>query len=540
MVGQMAIARTPSTTCDPPAEPEAAGRGGQVAQRGVLVAAAVLSGVGLATAFDPWGWGEVAPVAVIALLWCLTRAPSWRCAAILGSVGGWSFFATHTWWLQESIGTGAWVVVSTSQGLFVGLAGAVTSLLWVRRGAPVLVAACWSSIEIARLSFPFGGFPWGQVGVTVVDTPWGAVLPYVGVSGAGLLVVLVAAAALRAAQRPGTAQLAGAVVVVAVSLAPAALPVTTQADGELSVAVVQGDVPGSGDDIASFGPEVTANHVRATVALAERIDGGDTAPVDLVVWPENSTTVDPFADGTTRAGIEQAVGAVGVPVLVGGIVDAPDPTRVLNQGIVWDATGPQPGRYTKHHPVPFGEYIPFRRVLGGLSERFDEIPRDMIAGRGDEPLDISGVPVADAICFDVAYQDVIGSQVRAGARLVVVQTSNATFVGTDQVEQQFAITRARAAEVGRAVAVASTNGLTGLIAPDGSVLARSPLRTTSVLQDELPLTSGLTPAVRWGPTLRMVTLSIAALALGLALWRARSGGRGHPHPSPDAVARTDR
>lgn len=428
--------------------------------------------------------------------------------------------ATHIWWLQDSIGTGAWVVVSASQSLWFGLGGAVTAALWRRlHAAPVVVAACWSSIELARQAFPFGGFPWGRLGVAVLDTPLEGLLPYVGMTGSGLVVVLLGACLTRMADHPGVASLLGALAVAAASLIPLLVPVTTRVEGRITIAVVQGDVPGDGSDVGSYGPQVTANHVAATVDLAERIDTGTTEAPDLVVWPENATTDDPFADGKARAGIERAVAAVGVPVLVGAIVDAPDPLEALNQGVVWTAGGPQPDRYTKHHPVPFGEYVPFRRVLGGLSDRFEEIPRDMRAGTGSTPLDIGGVPVADAICFDVAYEDVLAPQVRAGAQVVTVQTSNATFVGTAQVDQQFAITRARAAELGRAIAVASTNGVTGLIAPDGGVLARSPERTTRVLQAELPLTSDLTPAVRWAGALRGAVLAVAVLPGGLLLGR---------------------
>lgn len=81
------------------------------------------------------------------------------------------------------------------------------------------------------------------------------------------------------------------------------------------------------------------------------------------------------------------------------------------------------------------------------------------------PLDVGGSAVADAVCFDIADDDVLQDQVLRGAELVVVQTSNATFVNTGQIEQRFAITRLEAIETVRWLAVASTNGLTGVIDP---------------------------------------------------------------------------
>ena len=128
---------------------------------------------------------------------------------------------------------------------------------------------------------------------------------------------------------------------------------------------------------------------------------------DFVVWPENSTALDPFLDASLNSEIREAVAAVGVPVLVGAITDDPEPGKILNQGIVWTPTTGAADRYTKRHPVPYGEYIPWRDS-NPLTSRFDElarVARDMQAGTRVEPLRIAGVDVADAICFDVAYDE---------------------------------------------------------------------------------------------------------------------------------------
>jgi len=241
-----------------------------------------------------------------------------------------------------------------------------------------------------------------------------------------------------------------------------------------------------------------------------------------VIWPENSTAVDPFIDAQARRAIEASVKAIGRPVLVGAMVDAADPRRVLNQGIVWDPeTGPAE-RYTKRHPVPFGEYIPFRSVLGDINPRLAEIPRDMIPGGSQPPLEVAGTSIAMAICFDVAFDDVLPQQVRDGAEVVVVQTSNAMFTGTAQREQQFTISRARALETGRSVVVASTNGISGVIAPDGTVVQQSSTRGTEVLVATVPLASGQTFSVRMGP---MLSSGLPVVALGALLVGVRRRAR---------------
>ncbi|HQR27783.1 MAG TPA: apolipoprotein N-acyltransferase, partial [Nocardioides sp.] len=296
---------------------------------------------------------------------------------------------------------------------------------------------------------------------------------------------------------------------------PSAAPYTAPSAGSVTVATVQGNVPGDGSDILLDHRQVTRNHRDATEQLARDVAAGRVPRPDFVVWPENSTAVDPFRDPGVNADVTAASDAIGLPILVGGIADAPAADEVLNQGIVWEPGLGGGDRYTKRHPVPFGEYIPWRSLFQGNFGRLAVISRDMASGTRAEPLQIAGVRVADAICFDVAYDDGIRDQVEHGGQLLVVQTSNATFIHTDQIEQQFAITRLRAIETHRAVAVAATNGLSGLIAPDGTVLETASPRTQAVLVRTLPLSDEVTPGVRLGPWLGRA--AVAATAAGVLL-----------------------
>ena len=145
----------------------------------------------------------------------------------------------------------------------------------------------------------------------------------------------------------------------------------------------------------------------------------------------------------------------------------------------------------------------------------------MLSGTRTDPLRIAGVRVADAICFDVAYDDGLYAQVGNDAQLLTVQTSNATFIHTSQIDQQFAISRLRAIETGRWVVVAATNGISGIIAPDGSVTDRAGVRTQDVLVRSVGLGTGITPAVRLGawPGRLFIGVTVLGLALGLLPYR---------------------
>jgi apolipoprotein N-acyltransferase len=266
--------------------------------------------------------------------------------------------------------------------------------------------------------------------------------------------------------------------------------------------------------------QITAQHTHVTERLAEDVRAGRADKPDLVIWPENSTAIDPFYDQEMSSDIEEAVRAVDVPLLAGVVVDG-GPRHVLNQGIVFDPVTGAGDRYTKWHPVPFGEYIPWRWLFGTHLAQLNQIPRDMVRGTRVDPLDVRGVRVADAICFDVAYDDGIYAQLRHGGQLLVVQTSNAMFIHTDQIEQQFAISRLRALETHRYVVVAAINGLTGVIAPDGSVVTTIPARTESYAESTVRLFDAVTPAVLIGPWLGRLCLGLVVLGWALALGRYR-------------------
>lgn len=499
------------------------------AQLGPACAGAVLGGLLLALAFDPFGL-TIGTLAGPACLMVALQGRSMRASVGLGFVFGLAFQGVLLVWLAHSIGPAAWVALTLVQACWFGVLGLFVRLLSGVPGAAFWFAIGWTSVEFARSAWPFGGLPWGRLGISVLDTPWAGTLPYLGVTGVGLGISLAGGmlgAVVLARRRSRLAPLAALGVVVGVGLVPLVAPFEAPDAGSMTVAVVQGGVPGDGRQLVAHHREVTDNHVEATRELAELVELGGESQPDLVVWPENSTAVDPLIDAVARAGIEDAVARVGAPVLVGGMVDGPTSETVLNQGIVWTSDGPTAPRYTKHHPVPFGEYIPFRDLLGRVSPRLDEIPRDMLPGTSSAPLDVGGIRVADAICFDVAYDDVLAPQIRRGARLIVVQTSNASFTGTSQLDQQFAITRVRAIETGRAVAVASTNGITAIIGPDGSVAERAPLRETSVLVAPVPLRDTLTPAVRWGGATGRAVLFVGIVGLLVAGIRAstRRGSR---------------
>lgn len=498
---------------------------------------ALLGGGVLALAFEPVGAAWLMPPALAALVLAVRHAHP-RHAWLPGLLFGIGFCFTLLWWMR-AVGTDAWLALSALEAAWFAPLGVGLAVVSRRRAWPWWSAVLWVAVETMRGGFPFGGLPWGRLAYATADTVWQAGLPWWGMTGASLLIALTGTtlAWLLVEARRRRRAAAGAVLVVTVpTLLPFLAPYQVEADGTVTVAAVQGDVPGTGTDLVAVHREVTANHVEATLDLADDVATGRVPRPDLVVWPENSTAVDPFADEGVNAGIRAASEAVAVPILVGAMVDSTRPDEVLNQGIVWRPGQGGADRYTKRHPVPYGEYIPWRgSLLPASYGKLAEIPRDMAAGTRLDPLRIDGGLVADAICFDVAYDDGIQGQIARGGQLLTVQTSNAMFINTAQIDQQFEISRLRAVETGRYVVVAATNGVSGVVSPDGRVVAAAAPRTREVLVEEVTLSSTLTPAVRMGlwPGRTAVVAGLLAVAWFLVPYRRRSA-RGTPTRSHDS------
>jgi apolipoprotein N-acyltransferase len=516
---------------------------GSLAAVPTRLAAALVAGVATYAGFDPIGYPLLIP-AGLALFFGAVRGVSARRGAAIGAVFGATFFGLHIFWMR-ALGTEPWIALTFLETLFVILLGAVLAILSVRRGWPVWFAVAWSAVESMRGAMPFGGFTWGQLGFAVMDTPVEPLLPWAGVAGAGFVVALLGSllawALLEAA--PRRAAIATVAVVAVLALAALAQPPGLRdSTATLTVAIVQGDVPGTGDNLVAHHREVTAGQATATRELAGQVERGEVPRPDLVIWPENSTAVDPFDDEEARDEIASAVRAIDVPVLVGAIVDDPDPGRVLNQGVLYDpVTGPGE-RYAKRHPVPFGEFVPFRWLFRErFTERIGLVRRDMAAGTRTSPLLVARreggvVPFADAICFDIAFDDALGSQVRRGAQLGVVQTSNALFIHTSQIDQQFTISRVRARELGRSVVVSSVNGRSGVVGADGAVADELQVQSRAVAVERVPLHETRPPSLWtgrwWGP----VALTSTLLGL-LFTWppyrrRNRRGNDSRPAGEP--------
>lgn len=490
---------------------------------------AALGGALTWLAFPGRGWWPLAVVGVG--LWVLAAAGRSRTAgAVVGLVHGVAFFVPLLHWSGVYVGNFPWLALAGLQSLYYLLLGALlpTVLRLPPAPASIGVAALWVGQEALRGRTPYGGFPWGRLAFAQADSPLGALAALGGMPLVSFAVALSGAllgsAALRLLRSRAGGVHAGALSVGALLVVAVGLLVPLPTSGPaIQVAGIQGDVPAPGLAFNDERRAVLDNHARLTRRLADDVAAGRATAPQIVIWPENASDLDPYRAADARAVIDEAVDAVGVPTLVGAVLQRTD-GRLTNASIAWTPQGGPGATYAKRHPVPFGEYIPNRDFFRRISSQVDLVVRDFAPGSRVGRVDLGGARLGVAICFEVAYDGLVRDTVRDGADLLVVQTNNATFGYTDEAVQQLAMSRLRAIEHGRAVAHVSTVGVSALIAPDGRVITSSRLFTPAVLQAALPLRTGLTLSDRLGAGPEAVLT-----ALGLALLLAgsrRSGGVG--------------
>jgi len=492
---------------------------------------AVAGGYLTRLAFPAPGWWGMAFVG-IALVYLAMRRDSARWNALVGFVWGLALFIPLISWTGDAVGQVPWFALSTLEASYFALFGAAWS--WARRGNAVrrsaglqvvVFSVLWAATEELAASWPFGGFPWGRIAFSQADSPLGAFISWGGtplLTGVVVAVGVLLARIWLSARRLRLVRLGIACAVVAlIFVVGFSIPLQTAAElGTLKVGAVQGNVPGTGLDAFGQRKAVLSNHVKGTYALLDEVDPGD---LDLVLWPENGTDIDPQVDAEAAQLIDGAAKAVATPMLV-GTVQYPESGGRYNTAVLWVPGVGVTESYSKQHPAPFAEYIPLRPLVRPFSSAVDLVTRDMLPGDkpGYIPLQSERlgrtVGIGDVICFEVAYDAIVRDAVRAGGEVLVVQTNNASFGVSDESTQQLAMSRLRAIEHGRATVQISTVGVSAVIEPNGVVAQQTGLFTAEQMVASLPLRESLTPATRLGswPAWIVDGLAIAMVAAGIA------------------------
>ena len=473
-----------------------------------------------------WPIAFLAPALLLVALRDVTPARGF----ILGFIYGLTGFGITLSWLML-FGTLAWGALTLLTALSIALFGAAFPL--VRRpGRPLLTAvgaaAAWTAIDWLRGLWPLGGFTWGSLGVSQVSNRITVRLAVIaGVFGVTFVVAFAAALLAESAtrERPLVPRLGTVALAFAAAVAPIVIPFAVASGRPIDVAAIQVDFSravrhGSREegDIA-----VTRRNLDLNRTLED-------TPPDLAVWGESA--LDPGSLAILDE-VRATIADVGVPVLTGATSGDIRSARrngepLFNQAVVFDGGGEVVDVYRKTHLVPYGEYIPWKPVVGWISA-LEQIAYELMPGERLHTLSAPGLPRFGApVCFENSFPALDRELVRQGAQFLVVLTNNAAYDETAASAQHLQMSRMRAIEDGRWVVHAAVSGMSAFIDPTGRTYQRTRLFEPAVIRRTIRASTDRTPSVRWGDWLPIVSL---VFVVGMAaVPRGRRAGRPGPEP----------
>jgi apolipoprotein N-acyltransferase len=442
---------------------------------GLLVLA---GGVVSALAFPRIGPGWLIVPGVTFFLAGLRTTGSRAQGLAYGALYGLTFFAGVIWSLSE-LGLIAVIPLVIVQAAYFAVYG-----WWLARYNERLATwfglavGGWAVMELIRYRFPFNGFEWGAAGYGLSDQAWARDLaPLYGTTGVTVMVILVAAALVTLTRRPRNWWLVAPVpLLVLASWLPWFQPEEHPLSGQ-RVAIIQGSTPCPFEHCA---PDERLRTYQQHLELTRTIEPGS---VFLVVWSEGSTgssNADPVQNPEIGEAIAAEARRIGAWFLVGS--DRPlSETHWVNANVLFDPEGEIVGEYRKQHPVPFGEYIPFRPLFEWIPD-LDQVPRDMIPGDGPVVFDLGhDVHLGSVISFEGGFSRYMREQVDAGANLLAVLTNEGSYGTTPGSDQFIGMTRMRAAELGLDVIHAAVTGKSTIIDAGGDSGEETGLGTQEIL-----------------------------------------------------------
>lgn len=471
----------------------------------------VLAASGAATVFSfaPLEIAGLMFAALAVLFYGLSRADSGKQAAAYGYAFGLGYFVANVHWVYRSMhdfgGMPALMAAACvlAFAAYLAIFPALAAFLAHRLPCPahlrlpLLLPSLYILTEWLRSTL-FTGFPWAGIGssqVVLLSGWW----PLLGVYGVGWLVTLSAALVVWR-WRLGI----GFAVSICIVAQILNLIAWTKPAGSVSVSLVQGGIAQS----ERWDMRLYEQTLRRYYDLTGRAQG------ELVLLPEAAVPtllsdtppeyINAVREMTARRGAQ----------LVTGFITG-EGKRYYNSVI--SLTGPQQ-TYSKHHLVPFGEYVPAQWAFGWMYD-FMQMPMSGFE-RGSKvqaPLLLGATRLGPNVC----YEDVFGDELRHNARqaTLLANVSNmAWFDGSWAADQHLQMSRARALENGRWMIRATNTGATAVIDHRGRVQAKLPERVADVLEGRAENRTGLTPYMIWGDWLALGVLVL--LVVGLTVTRA--------------------
>ena len=411
----------------------------------------------------------------------------------------------------------AGVLIFCLMCLYLGLYGALYGwLFW--RIAPaasfprwLLVALAWPVVELIR-TYALTGFPWNLIAASIVD--YTSLIQIDRVAGpyfVGFLMLIPAAVvAWLITQRPRGIErilvIGGASILLfvwwATGLVASKLLDRPNGNPVTRAALLQ---PNISQEMRWNDTNLIAIYRRMMSLTDEAIRGG----AQVVIWPESTVPLSYSSTDFYRRSIEEVSRLHDVDVILGSIAEDPkDVNRMWNAAFLV-SSGTTIGHYDKIRLVPFGEYVPLRKMFF-FAQKLVHAVGEFEFGTRDTPL-AGRYKYGPAICYEVVYPQITRTQVLHGANVLVTITNDAWYDGTSAPRQHLNQARLRAIEDDRYLLRAGTTGISAFVDPTGRIVRELPMGRSGIIYAEFQARETTTPYVRWGDWFPWLAFAVVAI-----------------------------
>ena len=493
---------------------------------GLDYAPALVSGALLALSFPRYGHPACAWIALVPLLVTLAQKnhPPLR-AFLLGLTTGFVYFAGTLYWTGTVIRTFGGIplpaavlgviFLSLYQGFFPALFALISSRLIARGGlaAVFLSAAAWVATEYFR-GIVFGGFPWVLLGDSQISVlPVAQLASVLGVYGVSGLIAFINASIAYAMLTTGRRRAVAAGVAALVLIGTGAWGTARIADGSLTrmgtpirLGLIQANIPQEDKWKSGEARRIFTTYIAMTRDAVKR-------GAEYVIRPESATPFMFEQDPAGQAAVRGLAREVKVPILFGSDQEVTRPEPALyNAAFLVNPDGKTAAVYRKIHLVPWGEFIPMKRLLFFVSPLVDSFT-DFSPGTEMVLLPVGSHLTSTAICYEVVYPSLIRQAVAAGSELLTTITNDAWYGHSSAPYQHFALASMRAIEQGRYLARAANTGISGVVDPYGRIVRQSGIFEQDALVEEVRFLTVRTIYSRIGDAIAYIAIGIVGLGL---------------------------
>jgi apolipoprotein N-acyltransferase len=476
---------------------------------------------------------QLAWLALVPLFWSLNNQ-SPRRAALLGLICGLAYYLPLLYWIVIVLANFGEVPLPIAVlALFLlalymsGYLALFAFLCAKTRGRiPLLIfaPACWVALDLIR-GMLFTGFPWLDLAYTQYNLPqFIQVADLAGHHGltfllilANVLIFTLAASLTRREATSPPALIGGAAILLLLASGYSlwrmhTLPAIIHQAEQMEVAAVQGNIPQDQKWQPAFQRETIDTYLRLSGEIFI-----DRRP-QLIVWPETALPFYPYEHPFFLRLHGELTGPHQTYLLTGAPhrekSSSTEPLIYSNSAFLLSPDGQVTGRYDKQHLVPFGEYIPFRRILGFASPLVETLGA-FTPGRTNPPLSCQNSRIGVLICFESIFPGISRRQAKDGANLLVNITNDAWFGKSSAPWQHLAMGVFRAVETRKTLVRAANTGISAFIDPLGRIQGASPLFAEYARSQPVALLDGLTCYVRWGHLFPWGCLILTLLGAGL-------------------------